>query len=193
MQILNLVSGTMAELRLVIAAFSSEGVKSTDRSDWWQDVCSSHGFEFYSENDLSEASIAWQCHPWPNMKLNSQKSFTQTVTQTEFSLNLFPDVAVKEREGFEDDFSPFVSAENSYDNWFEDDPPEDDFNTAELAEMDRFLFHKSGTSVAHDQMLDIDRLAARLNQLKVKALQMDDQSRRRVAAKVGISVARMLS
>jgi len=65
-----------AHSRLVIVDLDPE---SLEEDQEWHEICFQYGFECHSSSDLAEASMSWQCCPWPNIQpYSSSKSINKT-------------------------------------------------------------------------------------------------------------------
>ncbi|OAV91793.1 hypothetical protein PTTG_03732 [Puccinia triticina 1-1 BBBD Race 1] len=67
----------IAHSRLVIVDLESEQLEEDEE---WHAICFEHGFECHSSSDLDEASMSWQCCPWPSIQRNSQAVFSGSLS-----------------------------------------------------------------------------------------------------------------
>lgn len=245
--ILDRFPSSRTQSRLVI--FDLEPQK-LDEDDGWNQICLEHDFECHSSFELREASMSWQCCPWPKIErlspgnslsttqLSPKIAHDQASTSTlllshppsdpptphhdqdavrdDLSLSHFigskdshagvQDFLIKknrqtgsahieEPTGFDDDFSPFVSAETSELEWEEsgrvDDVEDEQLASLEVEEMAHRLFssgRRSDSSPSFEGLGDLESLVHHLEQLKLEAAGMDDRSRKRLAALVAMAV-----
>ncbi|KAI7953262.1 hypothetical protein MJO29_008893 [Puccinia striiformis f. sp. tritici] len=224
---------------------------SEEELEEWNEICFEYGFECHSSSDLSEASMSWQCCPWPSIHRKPQSAahrahdpldHTQSSSSTLVSphpsspenhvgfgndfaetisggLNQVtsPDLVNQDPSlispdssgpcttgpvdnGFEDDFSDFVSAQTSSTRWDDDHTPtnqdendEEKISSVEVEEMVRKLFGQNDKSPLEAGGLgDLECLISQLDLLKLEAANMDHGSRKRLAAQVAMAVESQL-
>ncbi|KAA1102957.1 hypothetical protein PGT21_001256 [Puccinia graminis f. sp. tritici] len=60
-----------AQSRIVIVDLDPQQL---EKHQDWNEICFEHGFECHSSADLDEASMSWQCCPWPSIQRTPQST-----------------------------------------------------------------------------------------------------------------------
>ncbi|POW20657.1 hypothetical protein PSHT_03250, partial [Puccinia striiformis] len=202
--------------RIVIVDADSE-----EELEEWNEICFENGFECHSSSDLSEASMSWQCCPWPSIQRKPQAHDPLDHTQSSSSTLVNPHPSSPENHvGFGNDFAETISggmnqvtnpdlvnqdqsligpdssgpcATGPVDNGFEDDFSDFDENDEDDEE--------KISSVEVEEMVrklfgrglgDLECLISQLDLLKLEAANMDHRSRKRLAAQVAMAVESQL-
>lgn len=201
--------------RLVIVHLDPETLEEDQE---WHEICFQYGFECHSSSDLAQASMSWQCCPWPNIHpYSSSKSInnnnpllidqsnpqvhpglsddldetdTTSPRLTRQSSQDPPPNATKTGEElkFEDDFDEFVSAETGATTQWDKLEEEEDISAAEVDEMVSTLFGPDGPSDAAAPLGDLESLLGNLHRLKLQAASLDLSARQRLASRVALAV-----
>ncbi|KNE92320.1 hypothetical protein PSTG_14278 [Puccinia striiformis f. sp. tritici PST-78] len=97
--------------RIVIVDADSE-----EELEEWNEICFENGFECHSSSDLSEASMSWQCCPWPSIQRKPQSTTSHRAhdpldhTQSSSSTLVNPHPSSPENHvGFGNDFAETIS------------------------------------------------------------------------------------
>ncbi|KNZ60849.1 uncharacterized protein VP01_1491g3 [Puccinia sorghi] len=170
--------------RLVIVHLDPETLEEDQE---WHEICFQYGFECHSSSDLAQASMSWQCCPWPNIHpYSSSKSINNNNPLLIDQSN--PQVHPGEELKFEDDFDEFVSAETGATTQWDKLEEEEDISAAEVDEMVSTLFGPDGPSDAAAPLGDLESLLGNLHRLKLQAASLDLSARQRLASRVALAV-----